>query len=260
MGQLDGKRAVVTGAGTGIGRGIAVELARRGASVVVHYHSSAGGAEETRKTIRERQGRAVAIRANLAQVHECTRLVQESVSAFGGVDILVNNAAISPEVPFLDVSDEMWNRVIATNLSGPFFCAQAAAREMVRRGAGGKIIHIGSAHGFTSAPHFGPYAASKGGLHMLTKQMALELAPHQIGVNCVAPGLVEVERYHTQFPDYDRDVSARLVPWGRVGLPADIGCVVAFLCSDDAEFITGQVIYVDGGQTAAQRTARNDVA
>lgn len=258
MGPLSGKVAVVTGAGTGIGRGIALELGRRGAHVVVHCHSSRAGAEETARQILDAGSRATVIQADLMRVEECGRLIRESVQAFGGVDILVNNAAISPEVPFLEVTHELYDRVLHTNLRGPFFCAQAAARQMIAQGRGGKIIHIGSTHGLISAPGFGPYSASKGGLHTLTRQMCLELAPYRINVNCIAPGLIEVERYFTQFPGYDRDASARLLPWGRVGLPHDIARVVAFLCSDDADFITGQVLFVDGGQTAAQKMARQD--
>ena len=250
MSRLENKIAVVTGAGTGIGRGVAVELGKQGASVVVHYNSSRSGAQETLHSIEEAGGRAVTVQADLAEVRACRHLIEKTVQVFGSVDILVNNAALSTEAAFFDVSEDLWNRTLAVNLTAPFFCAQAAAREMIKRG-GGKIINIGSVHGLRSLPVFGPYAAAKGGLHMITRQMAVELAPHRINVNCVAPGLIEVERYFSQFSSYDRNVAQRRVPWGRVGFPRDIGSVVAFLCTVEADFITGQVIYVDGGATSA---------
>jgi NAD(P)-dependent dehydrogenase (short-subunit alcohol dehydrogenase family) len=253
--QLENKIAVVTGASAGIGQAIATELAEHGARVVVHYHSNQAGAQETVQTITKAESHAIAIQANLEHVHECIRLIQESVQAYGSIDILVNNAAVSTEARFIDVSQELWDQTLNTNLRAPFFCAQAAAHEMMQR-EGGKIVNIGSVHGLRSLPLFGPYAAAKGGLNMLTRQMAIELAPHRINVNCVAPGLTEVERYHIQFPDYDRDEAAHKVPWGRVGSPQDIAPIVAFLCSGAADFITGQVIYVDGGQTSALRLRR----
>jgi NAD(P)-dependent dehydrogenase (short-subunit alcohol dehydrogenase family) len=259
MKRLEQKCAVVTGAGTGIGREIAMELAKQGASVMVHYNTSKAGAQETVQIIAKAGGRAAPIQANLEHVHECTRLIQGSVRALGGINILVNNAAVSTEARFLDVSEELWDRTLNTNLRAPFFCAQAAVREMIKRG-GGKVINIGSVHGLLSVPVFGPYAAAKGGLHMLTRQMAIELAPYRINVNCVAPGLIEVKRYFSQFSDYDRDEAARDVPWGRVGFPRDIAPIVAFLCSDDAGFITGQVIYVDGGQSSVLASRRSPEA
>jgi len=254
--QLKDKVAVVTGAGTGIGSEIAGELGKQGASVVVHYNTSKVGAEETTQLITKIGGNATPIHANLEKVSECIRLIQDSFKHYGGIDILINNAAVSTEEDFLDTSEELWDQTVNTNLRAPFFCAQSAARGMIERG-GGKIINIGSVHGLVSTSICGAYAAAKGGLHMLTRQMAIALAPYGINVNCVAPGLIEVERYYRLFPDYDREDAARMIPLRRVGFPNDVAPLVAFLCTEHASFITGQVIFVDGGQICILSTHRD---
>ncbi|NLS76111.1 MAG: SDR family oxidoreductase [Chloroflexi bacterium] len=252
---MENKVAIVTGAGTGIGRGIALALARRGARVVVHYNRHREGADETVRQIIASGGQAMALGADLEEVAACQRLIAEAVEACGAVDILVNNAAISSEARFLEVSPAAWDQTINVNLRAPFFCAQAAVPQMIQRG-GGRIINISSVHGLVSAPVFAAYAAAKGGLNMLTRQLAVELAPHRITVNCVAPGAIEVERYYTQFPAFDPAASARKIPLGRMGQPEDIGAMVAFLCSEEASFVTGQVVVVDGGQISLLALSR----
>jgi len=256
--NLQHKSAIVTGAGTGIGRGIARKLAACGARVAVHYNSSAHGAQETVRLIEEAGGQAVAVQANLNSVAEGLALVEHTIKEFGTVDILVNNAAMSTEAPFLDMTEELWDQTLAVNLKSGYFCAQAAAKQMIQQG-GGRIIFIGSIHGQLTAPTFSAYAASKGGMNMVTRALALELAPLHITVNCVAPGLIEVERYYTQFEWYDRAEAAKNVPCGRVGFPEDIAGLVAFLASSEADFITGQIITVDGGQGARLSIHRSDL-
>jgi NAD(P)-dependent dehydrogenase (short-subunit alcohol dehydrogenase family) len=247
--NLENKIAIVTGAGTGIGRGIALELAQKGAVVIVHYNSSEHGANETVRMVQEAGGRAELLKANLEQADACINLIESTVQKYGKLDILVNNAAVSTEGQILDIDEKLWNLTININLRAPFFCSQTAVKVMIPQG-GGKIINIGSVHGLVSFPSFGPYAASKGGLNMLTKQMAIELAPYHINVNCVAPGIVEVERYFSQFSNYNREQAAASIPYGQVGFPKDIAPVVAFLCSNEANYITGQIIVVDGGQSS----------
>lgn len=257
MGQLDGKRAIVTGGGTGIGRGVALHLAAEGARVCVSYNSSRTGADETVRLIEAKSGQALALAANLEHPAEGVAMIEKAAQAMGGVDLLVNNAGLTINRRLFEVTEADWDRVLTIDLKSSFFCAQAAARHMQAQG-GGRLIFIGSVHAHASVPLFAPYAASKGGMEALVRQMAIELAPLHITVNCVAPGLIEVESYYRDFPWYKREDSAQQIPIGRVGFPSDIAPAVAFLASDQAEFITGQTLYVDGGQLALLAIKRPD--
>jgi NAD(P)-dependent dehydrogenase (short-subunit alcohol dehydrogenase family) len=244
--KLEGKTAIVTGAGKGIGRAIAVELASEGADVVINYAHSKAGAEEIAQEIVGLGRKTIVIKADVSQSTEVNSMIETAYQEFGRLDILVNNAGVTIFKDFFEVTERDWEYVHGINLKGTFLCSQSAARKMLEIGSG-KIVNIGSVHSRMSLPEFTPYAASKGGIDALTVQMALALAPYKINVNSVAPGLIEVEKIR-QDPIYNREHRARQIPWGRVGMPEDISKAVSFLASDDSEFITGQVLFVDGGQ------------
>ena len=246
--KLANKVALITGAGKGIGAGIALEFARQGADIVVNYASSAVEAVQVAEQIRALGRKALLIQANIAQAAEVSSMVDRAWAEFGHIDILVNNAGLTRFLDFFDIQEADWDQIIDINLKGCFMCSQAVARKLRSAGLPGRFIHIGSIHSHCTIPEFTPYAASKGGMDAMTRQMALALAPYQISVNCIAPGLIEVQRI-VDDPLYDRVERARQIPWGRVGCPEDIGKVCVFFASDDSDFITGQVLYVDGGQS-----------
>ena len=244
-GGLSGRTAVVTGGGRGIGRAIALELARAGAHVAINYFVEPDLAAATVAEIEALGVRACAVAGDVGNSAEATRMMEEAIAKLGGIDILVNNAGVQTWTPFLDVTEDEWDLVIRTNLKGCFLCTQAAARHMRTR-SGGVVINIGSGCNKVPFPGLVAYTASKGGIEMLTKVSAVELAAHRIRVNCVAPGAVEVERTKLEVDDYAGTWGA-VTPLGRVGTPEDIARAVRFLASDDSAFITGQTIWVDGG-------------
>src|SRR5687767_4034028 len=242
---LNGKVALVTGGTRGIGKEIALELARAGASVAVNYYVEPDRAEETVRELRDVGVNAAAFAADVGLAPEVHRMIDDVIARLGRLDILVNNAGTQTWTPFLDVTEDEWDRVIRTNLKGCFLCTQAAARHMKDHG-GGAIVNIGSGSNKIPFPGLVAYTASRGGIEMLTKVAAVELAAHGIRVNCVAPGAIDVERTRLEREDYARHFGA-ITPLGRVGLPEDVARAVLFLASDAASFITGQTIWVDGG-------------
>ncbi len=248
MGALEGRKALVTGSGIGIGRGIALELAAQGASVVLHYAHSREGAEEAVRAIQESGVRACAVGADLTRVEECRRLTAEAARWLEGLDVLVNNAGVTRTASFLETSEATYQEVMDLNMRSYFFCAQEAVRHMQRQG-GGAILNITSVHGASGFAGHAAYAASKGAIIAFTRELAIELAPMHIRVNAIGPGVVEVPRYF-EIRGYTTEFGSTLVPWGRVGTPEDVGRAAAFLVSDAADFITGQVLFVDGGTNA----------
>jgi len=243
--QLEGKTALVTGASKGIGKGIALELARQGCDVAVNYNSDSAGAEETAREIGSTGRKSLTVQANVGVTADVDRMFGEVFRRFPRLDILVNNAGVQTWKSLLELEEREWDRVIATNLKGCFLCTQRAARHMKDQG-GGRIVNIGSGCNKVAFPMLVDYTASKGGIEMFTKVAAVELARYGITVNCVAPGAVEIERTKQEAGDY-AGTWAKLTPIGRVGYPADVAAAVAFLTGDTAGFITGQTMWVDGG-------------
>ncbi len=235
----------MTGASKGVGKGVALGLARAGCDVAVNYNADRAGADATAAEITALGRRALVTQANVGVAAEVDRMFAEVAAWSPALDILVNNAGVQTWKALIDLEESEWDRVIDTNLKGCYLCTQRAARIMKTRGHG-RIVNIGSGCNKVAFPMLSDYTASKGGIEMFTKVSAVELGPLGITVNCVAPGAIEVERTKHETGDYAATWS-KLTPLGRVGLPEDIAHPVVFLASDEASFITGQTLWVDGG-------------
>jgi len=244
---LTGRVAIVTGASRGIGRAIAVGLAREGASVVVNYVANAAAAGEVVAEIRAGGGEAVAVQADVQDLAQHERLVAAARDHFGRLDVLVNNAGMSHRQPFLDATAAAWDEIVGVNLKGVFFLSQAVARLMTAQGAG-KIINISSVHDARPMAGNSVYNIAKAGLVMLTKSLALELAEHGVQVNCISPGAIHTDENHERLADpaYRARVLTR-IPSRRIGEPRDVVGAVLLLASSASDYITGATLYVDGG-------------
>jgi NAD(P)-dependent dehydrogenase (short-subunit alcohol dehydrogenase family) len=242
---LESKTALVTGASKGVGKGIALELARCGCDVAVNFNTDAPGAEATADEIRAMGRHAFPLRGNVGNSRDVDSMFQEVSRQFPRLDILVNNAGVQTWKPLLELEEAEWDRVIDTNLKGCFLCTQRAARIMKEHG-GGRIINIGSGCNKVPFPNLVDYTASKGGIEMFTKVSAVELGKYGIRVNCVAPGAIEIERTMQESRDY-AGTWAKLTPVGRVGQPIDVARAVVFFCSEGGDFVSGQTLWVDGG-------------
>ncbi|MEA2573880.1 MAG: glucose 1-dehydrogenase [Chloroflexia bacterium] len=253
MPDLSGKVVIVTGASTGIGYEIALRLGRAGAAVVAGYNKDEEGALRAVRTIAGYGGNAIAAQVTAESVASCREFVQTAVREFGQLDIACCHAGITSWGPFLEYTEAAFDEVVSVNLRGTYFLAQAAAHEMVRRGAGGRIIVTSSVVGVQAVENLSAYAMTKGGLQALTRNLVLELSPYNITINCVAPGSVTNARNLRDDPEYDTRW-AKVIPLGRAGEPSDIASAVLFFASEEASWITGQTLVVDGGLTAYSPT------
>jgi glucose 1-dehydrogenase len=255
--KLAGQTALVTGANSGIGKGIAIALAGEGASVAVNYVTHPEAADEVVAEIKSAGGNAIALQADVSNEEQVQEMYRQLIAQFGTIDILVNNAGLQKDSPFKDMSLADWQLVININLTGQFLCAREAVREFLRRGlvperskALGKIICISSVHEVIPWGGHVNYATSKGGIMMLMKSMAQELAPHKIRVNSIGPGAIQTPINHNAWETPAALSSLlTLIPYGRIGQPDDIGKLAAWLASDEADYITGTTIFADGGMT-----------
>lgn len=248
--QLDQKVAIVTGSDSGIGRAIAIQFAQEGAAVVINYAHAQDKAEQVREIIERNNGKVLVIQADVSQYQQAMGLIQQTVEHFNRLDIMVNNAGMEIHNAFLDVTEEQWDRVLSVDLKGAFFCAQAAAREMVKRKTAGRIINISSVHEDLAMPRNAPYCCAKGGIRMMTRTICLELAPYNITVNNIAPGAIDTP--------IDADVKAdpekmgallKEIPQHRMGQPEEVAKLALFLASDAAAYVTGSTYIIDGGLT-----------
>lgn len=246
------KIALVTGAGTGIGQGVAIELARRGAKVAVHYNSSREGAEETRRQISALGGEAHIVQGNIASRDEVGRFVDETAEAFGGLDILVNNAALQLNLGLLEHDEASYDKIMHTNLKGYWLSMQAAFPHLKKRPAG-RVINISSVHAKRPTDFDPVYSMSKGGIRMLTREAAIEMGQYGITVNAIEPGAVDVgkQRSRPELPpagdeQLERSDFRMHFPLGRVGKPQDVGHLVCFISSDASAFLSGAAIRLDG--------------
>jgi 3-oxoacyl-[acyl-carrier protein] reductase len=240
------RTALVTGAQQGIGAAAARALAAAGHDVAINWLDDEAAAQAVAADVRAAGRRAVLVQGSVGTAGECAAIVQAAIDAFGGLDVLVNNAGIFPRVPFLEMTEDEWDRVLDVNLKGSAFCAQAAARHMVAAGIRGVILNLSSSsvRGAVLGVH---YSATKTGIIGITRSMALALAPHGIRVNAIAPGLTDTAQPRFGNTDAELAEMAKALPLGRMGRPEEIAGLMAYLASDAAEWITGQVYHINGG-------------
>jgi glucose 1-dehydrogenase len=245
---LTGKVAIVTGSSSGIGQAIAVRLASEGAAIVVDFRGHEEGADTTRATIEKAGGRAIVVQADVSRLSDTQNLVDQAWQQLGGCDILVNNAGVEKAAPFWDVTEADYHAVLNVNLKGAFFLTQAFVRRLRDAKQPGRVINISSVHEDMVFPHFTSYCASKGGMRMVMRNLAVELGPLGITVNNIAPGAISTPINASLLADKPKlDALLANIPLGRLGTPQDVAALAAFLASDDASYITGSTYVIDGG-------------
>lgn len=258
-GKLNNQVAIITGASSGIGAGVAKSLAAEGATVVVNYPNERNreAADQILQEILRAGGKGSISMCDVSKEDQVRQMFSDCVKNYGTVDILVNNAGIQVDSPFLEMTLEQWNLVIAVNLTGQFLCAREAIREFIRRGvdpsrsaAAGKIIHMSSVHQEIPWATHANYATSKGGIRLLMESIAQEFAPKKIRVNSICPGAIQTPINHAAWATPEaRKSLMTLIPYQRIGQPEDIGRAAVWLASDDSDYVTGASIFVDGGMT-----------
>ena len=248
MKRLEGKVAIVTGAGSGIGQGIAKRFGSEGARVVVDYVGTEGGAEDTRRSIQQSGGQAVIVQADVTQCADIEKLVETAWSTYGSADILVNNAGMEHRSNFWETTEEEYDKVLAVNLRGPFFLTQQFVRCLRDAKRGGSIVNISSVHEDMVFPGFSTYCCSKGGLRMLMRNLSVELGPLGIRVNNVAPGAIVTPINKSLLEDKPKlDALLQNIPLGRMGTPDDVAGLVTYLASDEGSYVSGSTFVIDGG-------------
>ncbi len=245
--RLEGKTVVVTGSSRGIGRAIAIKAAEEGANVVVNSRKKKS-ADKVAKEIKDMGGNAIGVKADVSKSNDIKKLIKKTVDEFGKLDVLVNNAGIIKYSSFIELKEKDWDKLMDVDLKGVFLCSQEAAKQMIKQGDGGNIVNISSIAGFIGFMNLPHYCTAKAGVIELTKQMALELAPHKINVNCVGPGAIKTDMTKN-IEDSEKELKKILsrIPLGRMGEPDEIANVVVFLASDEASYVTGETVFVDGG-------------
>lgn len=246
--RLQGKVAIVTGGGSGIGQGIAKRLGCEGAKVIINYRGSEAGADETRRTIEACGGQGVVVRADVTKMDDLRKLVDTAWEKFGSADILVNNAGMEKRSDFWDTPEEEYDSQMAVNLKGPFFLAQAFVRRLRAAKKAGRIINISSVHEDMAFPGFTAYCCSKGGLRMMMRNLTVELGPLGITINNIAPGAIVTPINKALLEDKTKlDALLQKIPLGRLGSTDDVAGMVAWLASDEASYVSGATLLIDGG-------------
>src|SRR5215468_8922780 len=245
--ELTGKVVLVTGAQQGIGRAMAREFAAAGADVAINWLDDDGAAQRVAHEVCTQGRRAILVQADVSRIEQVKAMVLAAQEGLGPIDTLINNAAVFPRVPFLEMTEDDWDHVLDVNLKGSCFCAQYVAKAMVAAGRQGSIINIASGAALRGSPRGVHYVASKGGVLSLTRALALEVAPHRIRVNAIAPGLTDTAQPRYGSSEAELAEMSRAIPFGRMARPEEIARAAVFLASDDAGFVTGQTLHVNGG-------------